>query len=242
MMEGITANMTIPETRRESHRKESPWKDPAYRRSFMKDLERKLGFEPEDWTNATYDLLKRHQALGLLREYPDIAALIMDVFPENGFRTSHFQHRWKSQGLLYSQVVKIMPPDAAIFQEYAYSRGQHPRLAAIGEPLHYSLSGMPMQIDVFVPELRLAFEYQGQQHSQMIGFFHWNKDDFLAQLDRDQEKRECFEKNGIMLVEVPHTWDGSVRELYEIFSSQIHAARTKDQAFSPSPLLPFAVG
>lgn len=58
-----------------------------------------------------------------------------------------------------------------------------------------------MELDVYVPKLKLGFEYQGIQHFQPVDFFGGIQT-FISQVKRDQLKRKiCFEK-GITLIEV----------------------------------------
>src|SRR5688572_26691703 len=98
-------------------------------------------------------------------------------------------------------------------------------------------SGHLMELDVFVEDLKLAFEYQGEQHYKPV--YHMGGD-FETQKTIDKEKREackqvqlysmyslemssqqlipnchinvwmityCMVQNGVTLIEVPYWWD-----------------------------------
>lgn len=58
-----------------------------------------------------------------------------------------------------------------------------------------------LELDVFVPERRLAFEYQGDQHFRKLSHWHGSGDSgFLAQQARDQKKKELCQRLGYDLV------------------------------------------
>lgn len=61
------------------------------------------------------------------------------------------------------------------------------------------------ELDCYNAELKLAVEYNGQQHYRYVPHFHRNKDAFYNQKYRDQWKRRVCEDNGITLIEVPYT-------------------------------------
>ena len=71
-------------------------------------------------------------------------------------------------------------------------------------------SGIPMELDIWIPEERIALEYQGQQH--FTPFF--NNNSLLDELEnirrRDEEKRQACKDNDIVLVEIKYTWDRSM--------------------------------
>ncbi len=74
----------------------------------------------------------------------------------------------------------------------------------------FSQSNRPMQLDIFVPCLALAFEYQGIQHYEDVYYFG-NSVRLYEQ--RDEEKRQACRSQCITLVEVPYWWDHSVDSL-----------------------------
>lgn len=65
--------------------------------------------------------------------------------------------------------------------------------------------GNNLELDCYNPELKLAVEYQGQQHYKYIPYFHKNKDAFQNQKYRDELKRRMCDDNMITLIEVPYT-------------------------------------
>jgi hypothetical protein len=64
-------------------------------------------------------------------------------------------------------------------------------------------SGRPIQLDIYLPEKKLAFEYQGEHHFQDI----YSLGPRYVHAERDQEKRLACKQAGIGLIEVPYWWD-----------------------------------
>ena len=50
-----------------------------------------------------------------------------------------------------------------------------------------SSSGQALELDVYLPELQLAAEYQGQHHYLPV----YSVEDFLTMKQRDKEKQEA---------------------------------------------------
>lgn len=71
--------------------------------------------------------------------------------------------------------------------------------------LRCSYSNFPLELDLFNEELKLAVEYNGQQHYKYVQFFHQNEEAFKKQLQRDEEKMTTCLKFGINLIIVPYT-------------------------------------
>ena len=70
---------------------------------------------------------------------------------------------------------------------------------------HYRADWLGRQeLDIFVPSLNLAIEYQGEQHFMPIDA--WGREDALKMTEqRDQEKRRRCESNGITVLYFDHT-------------------------------------
>ncbi|MDM5332136.1 hypothetical protein QUF56_02635 [Ureibacillus composti] len=71
-------------------------------------------------------------------------------------------------------------------------------------PARKDIFGNLYELDGYNEELKLAFEFQGIQHTKESAFFHRNPGDFEAQISRDNEKRRLCEQLGILLMEIPH--------------------------------------
>lgn len=84
--------------------------------------------------------------------------------------------------------------------------------------MKFMRSSRPMELDIFLPELNLAFEYQGYQHfhdSEVFGSAE-------VRIARDQEKRQACDDSGkfdlftvlpwegITLIEIPYWWPKNI--------------------------------
>lgn len=74
-----------------------------------------------------------------------------------------------------------------------------------------------MTFDAFIPEVRLAFEYHGEQHFRDTMIYGLS----AMYGSRDTEKRMACAEANITLVEVPYWWDDDQESL----KTTIHLAR-----------------
>ena len=99
--------------------------------------------------------------------------------------------KWKTEQALYTLTKKEY--DDAVFQ-------YRPRWLE------------PQSLDIYIPSLNIAIEYQGQQHYQSIDFFGGEKAfEYRKKLDA-RKKQLCLEHN-VKLIEWPYTDDISVNNL-----------------------------
>jgi hypothetical protein len=82
-------------------------------------------------------------------------------------------------------------------------------------PKLQSKFGRPVLLDIYLPNLNLAFEYQGEQHYADVFRFAPHK--YYAQ--RDEQKRKLCKMEGITLIEIPFWWDFQAQSLAATISS-----------------------
>jgi len=66
-----------------------------------------------------------------------------------------------------------------------------------------------LEFDVFIPELSLAFEYNGKYHYQWIPIF----DELSSVQERDAFKRSVCQEAGITLIVIPYWWNNDIDSL-----------------------------
>ena len=101
---------------------------------------------------------------------------------------------FKKQKLLCDQV-KLILPETKISYNY-----RHPGL-------RYRNTNAKMQLDIFIPKLNVAIEYQGEYHFLPI----ISQEVLVKRQEMDQEKREACAKYCIKLFEIDYTWNGDFR-------------------------------
>ena len=61
-------------------------------------------------------------------------------------------------------------------------------------------------LDIFIPSINTAIEYQGRQHYEPVDFFS-GEEGFERQKQLDQQKRILCKQNEVRLIEWPYTLD-----------------------------------
>ena len=90
-----------------------------------------------------------------------------------------YSKKWKNELSLFQMLKKVYPD--AIYQ------------------YHSDWLGL-QSLDIYVPSLNIGFEYQGQQHYQVVDFFG-GVEGFEKRKFLDQKKRELCIANGVRLIE-----------------------------------------
>lgn len=65
-------------------------------------------------------------------------------------------------------------------------------------------TGGILELDCYNQDLGVALEHNGKQHYSFPNKFHKSKDEFIAQVRRDQYKVDACDRNGIYLVTIPY--------------------------------------
>ena len=91
-----------------------------------------------------------------------------------------------------------------------------------------------IELDIYLPDENIGFEYQGQQHYYDIFAMgsRWH------QRQRDAEKRKLCLQRGITLIEVPYWWDRSTESLAGAIKEQREDINFPSNVGEPIPKLP----
>tara|TARA_Y100000034_G_scaffold136985_1_gene218013 strand:+ start:18548 stop:19420 length:873 start_codon:yes stop_codon:yes gene_type:complete len=71
------------------------------------------------------------------------------------------------------------------------------------DKINFKHKGKRIELDGYNNSLKLAFEYNGRQHYELLERFHNTWDGFIKQLERDDRKKECCKNKGIRLITIP---------------------------------------
>ena len=79
-------------------------------------------------------------------------------------------------------------------------------------------TGKNLELDGFNEQLKIAFEYNGEQHYNFPNTFHKTEEEFKRQVKRDDFKRQKCLEQGIDLVEIPYTVEDD--QLFDFIKSR----------------------
>ena len=142
-----------------------------------------------DWYRISVAQLGLIGPVTIVRKCGGLGKILQKVYPHHDWNLKKFssaKHNPKaSQRLLRLRVEKLLPR-VPIYEDYL-----HPKLKF--------QSGRPMQLDLFLPDLSIALEYQGQHHYRNIF-----KSSVWNSFQRDEEKRSTCRNQGITLIQIPY--------------------------------------
>lgn len=123
---------------------------------------------------------------------PNLVTSLRMIYPSEKWSASSLQTRSKrtKQRKLYVAIVKMIGDRHEVIENY-----QHPKLRSAME--------REMELDIFIPTLSLAFEYQGEQHYDEYPTFAT----LLKYQENDQRKGEMSRDVGVRLIYIPFWYD-----------------------------------
>ena len=201
------------------------WDKKVNQKQYLEWLGDRLCFtKPDDWYGVTEeDFLNNHGSRLLSKTYYGGAAkCVMAVFDEHDWEPIIFRgaSQWKTQLRLYA-ISRCALPNMEVEREY-------PADALVSEN-----SNSKLRLDVFISDQgdsgRLAIEYHGRQHYELVEHFHKTKKEFLAAQKRDQLKKKILEEAGVRLVEIKYSsWAGEVAYVLDILNRHFELSVTED--------------
>lgn len=105
---------------------------------------------------------------------------------------------------LFRFLQNLLPDVTDLHMNYILEDLKFSSSGNLTRSLMYSVS---MELDIFIPSLKIAFEYHGAQHYKLTDRF---SDVSIEERKRkDNEKKLACEKHGITLIEIPYYWNGT---------------------------------
>lgn len=205
------------------------WNDISHRLAYLKWFEAKLDIKsPEDWYCVRNMDFVSNNGSSLVSYYyshqkSPVGSAAQELYPELQWNLCDFGAPKKIQRKLYDALCRIFPKREI---EWEYKKFEN---------LKFDKSGQKIGVDIFIPDLNLAFEYQGRQHYEVIE--HRGGVEGLADNQkRDQEKRKKLTDSGIRLVEIDYQWDGRRDSLEAklLGLEELHAHDTSIEMNNPS--------
>eukprot|EP01114_Cavostelium_apophysatum_P019887 TRINITY_DN6524_c0_g1_i1.p1 TRINITY_DN6524_c0_g1~~TRINITY_DN6524_c0_g1_i1.p1 ORF type:complete len:431 (+),score=67.85 TRINITY_DN6524_c0_g1_i1:54-1346(+) len=181
------------------------WNDEKNVKDFMEWLIPKLGINQlDDWYSVSTKELHHFGMKTLLDKHGGLIPFLAKFYPEHQWdyqRAKRFSIS-KSQAYLFRAVAELFL-HREIFSNFLHSK------------LRFAKTQQFMELDVFIPSLNLAFEFQGPQHYTE----HYNSD-HDGVMNRDAEKRLACKNIGITLIEIPHWWNLDKKPLIQMITKE----------------------
>jgi DNA ligase-1 len=170
---------------------------------FFEEVAKILGItDLSSWYGVTGNQIRKAGGASLYGRFPTLGEALSFAYPEEKWNLKSFSCRNKqeAQGELVDAVKKLLP-NTTVFVNYRK-----------GADMKYNEdSKRTFELDIFVPEKKIAIEYQGEQHFQ--DFSHAGYISLAERQKKDKKKMEVCTKLGIGFIEIPYWWDRTLESL-----------------------------
>lgn len=163
-------------------------------RSYMEHIAQQLDVvKAEDWYRVSRTQLRKAGASHVIKKYGGLVALLKRIYPKFRWSEAKFVTAGKksTQRALKLRLEELFPGREIIEEYRPSSLSFNPRSKA------------DVELDIYIPSVRLAFEYQGAQHYGDVFSYGQRQQG----KERDPEKTAACLKEGITLISIPYWWD-----------------------------------
>ena len=192
------------------------WSDKSNHRPALLFIGNKLGFKNKnDWYNLKHDDFEKVGFFSLIEQYNSSPArIVVELLTEFKFDKTKFDFSSKDE-----------------FRARCYSKCLFKNIQSNAHPsfLKRKETGKTLELDIFIPKLKLAIEYNGKQHYFDV---YNNPKDFLKVKQRDKIKKDRCKKNGIKLIIIKYNeWDGFPQTFIDILKKHIMISKKQIMSF-----------
>ena len=167
----------------------------------------------EDFYLVREEDFEKNQLTSLLRIYGSSRNIVSKLYPDYKFEDYLFEKSGRGAMRVFS-ILKMMFPEYSLKWRYKFN------------DLRFEKSGYPIELDIFIPELKWGIEYQGDQHLSVPS--HWGGEKATVELiKRDKEKSKLFRKAKIEVLDIwDNKWNGSPYELIHLLKGKTFNDKT----------------
>ncbi len=192
------------------------WSDKSNHKAALLFIGNRLGFKNKnDWYNLKYEDFENVGFFSLIEQYDSSPAKIATkLLPEFKFDKTKFDFSSKDE-----------------FRARCYAKCLFKNIQSNAHPtfLKRKETGKTLELDIFIPKLKLAIEYNGKQHYFDV---YNNRKDFLKLKERDKIKKDRCKKNDIKLIIIKYNeWDGFPQTFIDVIKKNVIISKKQIESF-----------
>ena len=152
--------------------------------------EYKLVTNKEEWEVGTTEKCQKFKPKMICKEGHVVSGTSIDSFVTNNVGCPICSNS-RTEKLVFEYMKSIFP-------QFEIINNHRP------DWLRYNRN---LELDIYLPELKLAIEVNGVQHYKYTPYFHDNEEDFVKQEERDEFKKKRCEEENIKMISIHYEYN-----------------------------------
>eukprot|EP01125_Pyxidicula_operculata_P013676 TRINITY_DN4544_c0_g1_i1.p1 TRINITY_DN4544_c0_g1~~TRINITY_DN4544_c0_g1_i1.p1 ORF type:complete len:657 (+),score=99.41 TRINITY_DN4544_c0_g1_i1:645-2615(+) len=200
------------------------WNNSENIKSYMDETAQKLDIkDPSEWWKVSNKQMNDSGAQGLIKKFGGLAKTVQKAYPDaQNLNPSLFSKKTKRAAQRWLKIcLQKLFPWLEIFEDYKHPTitwDQIKQKTDVETDTTPSATGnksrsSPIEFDLWLPKVKLAVEYQGEQHYNDLQRAFGPSSSLELYTHRDKQKQELCDLNGITLLQVPYWWNGDLQSL-----------------------------